>query len=67
MHEVDSYSAQIAERFEPNTVFGHSTQYNHLVTFCVNRIDDAKCVLVTRACVSVCPSPHSHTAARTRM
>jgi len=22
--------AQIAERFEPNTVFGHSTQYSHI-------------------------------------
>jgi len=39
-----------------------------VVTFRVSRIDDAKCVLVTRVCVSVClPSPHSHTTARTRM
>jgi len=27
-------------------------------------VDDAKCILVTRICVSVCPSPHSHTTAR---
>ena len=25
-----------------------------LVTFCVSRIDDAKCIVVTRVCVSVC-------------
>jgi len=26
------------------------------ITFCVSRIDDAKCILVTRVCVSVCLS-----------
>jgi len=34
-------------------------------------VDDAKCIVVTcvtvRLCVSVCPRPHAHTTARTRM
>jgi len=34
-------------------------------------VDDAKCIVVTRVCVSVCvsvcPRPHAHTTARTRM
>ena len=30
-------------------------------------IAEAKCILVTAVCVSVCPSPHSHTTAWTRM
>jgi len=30
-------------------------------------IDDVKCMLVTRICVSVCPSPRAHTTAQTRM
>ena len=32
-------------------------------------VDDAKCILVTRVCVSVClcPLPHAHTTARTRI
>ena len=30
-------------------------------------IDDAKCIVVTRVCVSVCPRPYAHTTARTRM
>jgi len=37
----------------------------------VSRIDDAKCIGVTRVCVSVClcvcPRPHAHTIVRTRM
>ena len=28
-------------------------------------IDDAKCIVVTRVCVSVCPRPHAYTIART--
>ena len=27
-----------------------------VITFCVSRIDDAKCIVVTRVCVSVCLS-----------
>jgi len=34
-------------------------------------VDDAKCTVVTRVCVSVClcvcPRPYAHTTARTRM
>jgi len=34
-------------------------------------VDDAKCIVVTRVCVSVClclcPRPHAYTIARTRM
>ena len=30
-------------------------------------VDYAKCILVTRVCVSACPSPHAHATARTRM
>jgi len=30
-------------------------------------VTEAKCILVTAICASVCPSPHSHTTARTRM
>jgi len=30
-------------------------------------VPDAKCVLVKRICVSVCPLPHAHSTARTRM
>jgi len=26
-----------------------------------------KCIVVTRVCVFVCPRPHAHTIARTRM
>jgi len=33
----------------------------------MSRIDDAKCTVVTRVCVSVCPRPYAHTTARTRM
>jgi len=29
--------------------------------------DDAKCIVVMRVCVSVCPRPYAHTIARTRM
>jgi len=28
---------------------------------------EAKCILATAVCASVCPSPHSHTTARTWM
>jgi len=28
---------------------------------------EAKCILVTAVCVSVCPSPHSRITARTRV
>ena len=40
--------------------------------YCISRdLDDAKCIVVTRVCVcvclSVCPRPHAHTIARTRM
>ena len=41
------------------------------VTFSVSRIDDAKCIVVARVCLSVClavcPRPYAHTTARTRM
>jgi len=30
-------------------------------------VDDAKCLVVTRVCVYVCPRPYVHTSARTRM
>ena len=29
---------------------------DRVITFCVSRIDDAKCIVVTRVCVSVCVS-----------
>jgi len=40
-----------------------------LITFRVSRIDDAKCIVVTHFCVclSVCPLPHAHATALTRM
>jgi len=30
-------------------------------------VDDAKCIVVTRVCVSVCPRSHPYSIARTRM
>jgi len=30
-------------------------------------VEDAKCIVVTRVCLSVCPRPYAHTNARTRM
>ena len=46
-----------------------------LFTFRMTRIDDTKCIVVIRVCVSVClcvylcvcPRPHAYTNARTRM
>ena len=40
--------------------------YGHLLHFAWV-VDDAKCIVVTRVCVSVCPRPHAHTIARTRV
>jgi len=40
--------------------------YTAVITFCMSR-DDAKCIVATAVRLSVCPSPHSHTTARTRM
>jgi len=37
------------------------------ITFRVSRRDIAKCIVVTRVCVSVSPRPRAYTIARTRM
>ena len=35
---------------------GYRFNSDYIFTFCVSRIDDAKCIVVTRVCVSVCLS-----------
>jgi len=49
----------------------HRNHHLLLIIFHVSRIDDAKLIMVMIArvsvCVSLCPSQHSNTAARTRV
>jgi len=58
-------------------IFHHSCIHKNGLLRFASDVDDAKCILVTRHCVfvcvclsvyiSVCLSPHSHTAVQTRM
>jgi len=47
--------------------------YYNIVTDCFTLlyfalvVDDAKCIVGTRVCVTVCPQPYAHTIAQTRM
>ena len=74
LYATDFYTPPQNFLFHTRTArFGilYKAPYNN--TFCVSRIglDDAKRIVVTRlcmsVCLSVCPRPYAHTTARTRM
>ena len=54
--------------YEISSSFNFECMNTHLLHFAWV-VDDAKCIVVTRVCVrlSVCPRPHAHIIARTRM
>ena len=47
--------------------FARCTLHEQLVSEFSQIVDDAKCIVVTRVHVSVCPRPHAQITARTRM